>query len=246
MLDDLEASARNRPATSVHAVPLAVIVAGFVVSRMGYYLAGVRFDADPLGRFWQFIDPELLRDRLFESLLYLHAQPPLFNLYLGVVIKLFPEHASVAFAASYLALGVTLAVTLYLLMAWMGVERLLAAALTLLFVVGPATVLYENWLFYTYPVTVLLCGAAVALAACAQDDCKRCQPWNRAYPHGRVPGPSAVTSPSAVLGSVATMAAVTPPATAAPTAVQTHHRLYQGVGSSMSSAHTILLPRGPR
>lgn len=37
---------------------------------------------------WQLIEPDLLRDRLFESILCLHAQPPLLNLWAGLALKL--------------------------------------------------------------------------------------------------------------------------------------------------------------
>lgn len=37
---------------------------------------------------WQFVEPCLLRDRLFETIIHLHAQPPLMNLWAGVALKL--------------------------------------------------------------------------------------------------------------------------------------------------------------
>src|SRR5258707_6743692 len=55
----------------------------FALSRVLYYWAGVRFDARPIDHFFQFLDPELLRYRLLESLLYLHIQPPGLNLAVG-------------------------------------------------------------------------------------------------------------------------------------------------------------------
>jgi hypothetical protein len=58
----------------------SLLSAVFVVSRIAYYLLGVRFDARPILTFFQFIDPELLKHRLLESLYYLHIQPPGFNL----------------------------------------------------------------------------------------------------------------------------------------------------------------------
>ena len=63
----------------------------FVLSRIIYYLLGVRFDARPVLHFWQFMDTELLKRRMLESLYYLHVQPPGFPLYTGIVLKLFPD-----------------------------------------------------------------------------------------------------------------------------------------------------------
>jgi hypothetical protein len=80
-----------------HRAALAVIVAVFVASRIAAYAAGIRFDADPLTWYWQYIDTVLLKERLLESLYYLHSQPPLFNLLLGVTLKAFPtSYATVA------------------------------------------------------------------------------------------------------------------------------------------------------
>lgn len=78
---------------------LLAVIAAFLLSRLGSYLAGVRFDMTPLEEFWQYLDVNLLRSRLLESLWYLHSQPPLYNLYLGLVLKLTPNLAPL-FAAT--------------------------------------------------------------------------------------------------------------------------------------------------
>ena len=70
---------------------LLVVVSVFAVSRLAAWAAGVRFDASILTWYWQFLDVELLRHDLARSLWYLHAQPPLFNLFLGSVLKLAPD-----------------------------------------------------------------------------------------------------------------------------------------------------------
>ncbi len=78
--------------------PLVAVVAVFLLSRVGYYVAGVRFDASSLPWFWQYIDPVLLKTDLGQSLWYLHSQPPAFNLFLGIVLNLFPGSAPLAAA----------------------------------------------------------------------------------------------------------------------------------------------------
>jgi hypothetical protein len=66
----------------------------YALSRYFYYLAGVRFDTTSLVWFWQFLDPELLKCRFLESIFYLHAQPPLFNILLGLVFRAMNRLAS--------------------------------------------------------------------------------------------------------------------------------------------------------
>jgi hypothetical protein len=79
-----------------------LLTAAFVISRIAYYRAGVRFDLSPLFGYWQYVDLDLLRHDLVRSVYYLHSQPPLFNLYLGLVVKVFGGRwARDAFWASY-------------------------------------------------------------------------------------------------------------------------------------------------
>ena len=76
---------------------LWAVVACGILSRLVYRGLGVRFSAAPLDYYIQFLDPELLRHDLLRSLFYMRDQPPGFNGFLGLVLKLFP----VDFAAAY-------------------------------------------------------------------------------------------------------------------------------------------------
>ena len=141
--------------------PLLTVIAAFVLSRIGYYVAGLRFDASSLPWFWQYIDPALLGANLGQSLWYLHSQPPAFNVFLGIIVNLFSGHETAVFAACYLLLGLSFAVAMFLLLKELGMPDAPSAVLTALYVASPTCVLYENWLFYTYPLTVLLLLAAL-------------------------------------------------------------------------------------
>ena len=70
--------------------PAGIVALSFIASRSLYYYLGVRFDATILFYAEQFLDVNLLQARLTESIFYLHCQPPLFNLFLGAVLKVFP------------------------------------------------------------------------------------------------------------------------------------------------------------
>lgn len=143
---------------------LVAVLLAFAVSRAIYAFGfGFRFEDQTLGYYMQYIDPTLLRSRLVESLYYLRDQPPLFNLFLGVVLKAFPAHSQQAFHVVYLGFGLTLVVSLYLLMVRLDVRPALAAAVAVVYAVSPTNVLYEHWLFYTYPITALLALSAVFL-----------------------------------------------------------------------------------
>ncbi len=144
---------------------LKLVVLVYLLSRIAYHLLGVRFDQLPIVYYWQYIDTCLLHDHLLKSLYHLHSQPPLFNLFLGVGLKLIPNYYVFGTVCSivYLILGLVMTIALFCLMTRLGVSGGLSAALVILFVSSPACILYENWLFYTYPVVVALCCCALFL-----------------------------------------------------------------------------------
>jgi hypothetical protein len=142
---------------------LGILLTAFLLSRLVAAAAGLRFDATPLGTYFQFLDPEFLRHDLLRSLYYLHMQPPLFNLALGLGLKAFPESYPLVFQLVYLALGLALNAGLFLLLMRLGISGAVSLALTLLFMCSPASLVYENWLFYSYPLAAWLCLSAFFL-----------------------------------------------------------------------------------
>ena len=139
---------------------LVLIAAVFAASRALYFAAGVRFNDWPLGVYWQYLDPFLLKRKLGESLLHLHGQPPLFNLYLGTALA--TGHERTVFVVTFLLGGLAVYAGSFLVMRRLGVSAPLAFALATWLAVSPAFVAYENWLFYSLPVAALLVLAALA------------------------------------------------------------------------------------
>ncbi len=157
MPDDSQASGRER------AIRLGVVAAVFLITRGVFWALGVRFDAKHLSYFWQFIEPALLRESLLESVFHLHAQPPLFNLFLGIVLKLFPDAYTGAFHVAYMFMGLLMILVLEELMRELGFRRIASRIFLFLFMISPSMILYENWLFYTYPTALLIPAAPLFL-----------------------------------------------------------------------------------
>lgn len=155
-------SPADRP-HALHAIGLGAVVAGFVLSRVYFWWLGVRFATSSLTWYWQVLDPQLLSQRLVESVFFLHAQPPLFNLVLGVGLKLTPEHATLLFHLLFVALGLAMAVVLQVMLTRFGLPPLIAAALVLLYATSPNWLMYESWLFYDFPNAVALVFAGWCL-----------------------------------------------------------------------------------
>jgi hypothetical protein len=135
----------------------------FVAAQITYYASGVRFDETPLTAFWQNLDVELLRSDLARSLLYLHCQPPLWNLGLGLVLKAAPHHHLAVFWAAAVLVGLGVYVGLLVLLRRLGAGLGLSLLLATLFAVSPAFVLQEHSLFYAFPVAALLTVSALCL-----------------------------------------------------------------------------------
>lgn len=149
---------------NTYVVSLLAILAASVSARVFYYTYGqLRFDAETLDSYFQFVDPLLLRTELLETVFHLHSQPPLFNLFLGVVLKAFGESHELAFTVVYLGAGLVLILSMFHLQLRLGVMPLLAAVVTGLFAISPVTMLYENWLYPTYLVAALLTLATLLL-----------------------------------------------------------------------------------
>jgi hypothetical protein len=148
---------------------LALVAAAFVVSRAVVAALGVRFDVSLVPWLWQLLDLELLHHRLAQSLWHLHSQPPMFNLAVGVALKLFPGHLAGAFHALFLLLGLTAALSLELLLERLGFRRGVSVGLAVLISCAPWWLVYENWLYYEYPVMCLLIVAALVLSEFVRD-----------------------------------------------------------------------------
>jgi len=141
----------------------AILAFAFISSRFFYFSLGVRFNAAPLNFYLQYIDPKLLKDAFWQSLFYLKEQPPGYNFYLGAVLHLFPESSTLAFYGVHLAIGFAMGWALFLLLDRVGVNRTVALTIAVVVTVSPVTVLYETWLFYSYPTAALFILAALFL-----------------------------------------------------------------------------------
>lgn len=146
-----------------------LIISIFTLSRLCLYALGMKFDTSTLSWYWQIIDFQLLKNNLFESILYLHSQPPLFNIFLGIIIKIFPNIYILIFHLIFLLIGLSISLLFYIFLRKLLLSPRLSFDLTLIFMLNPATFLIENQLFYDYPVIFFVLLSAVLL----QNMCER-------------------------------------------------------------------------
>lgn len=147
----------------LHRSDLLVITITYLLGTLIYHLLGVRFDASPFPRFMQFIDKDLLTDRLVESIWHYHAFPPLLNVFVGVGEKLFGGKAVVFFSVSFHFAGLLLVLAVGAITARLSGSRAVAVATASVLTLMPSFVLYQNWLMYTFPAAALLGAGTYAL-----------------------------------------------------------------------------------
>lgn len=98
--------------------------------------------------FMQTLPLAALRDDLWQSLWYLHAQPPLLNLVGGLLIQRFYPHHLEALHLFNILLGALISGMFYLLAAHFVTRRWVAVLWALILAFNPALYLYEAYVLY--------------------------------------------------------------------------------------------------
>lgn len=135
-------------------------VRGDLLQRVSDAVAGRAFDVNTVDTGMPILDRELLLHDLGRSLWYLHAQPPLFNLFLAGMLRL-PG----GFARNYQWLNWILGLAFYLLtfglMRRLNVPPWIAAVATIVFMLLPNAMWLENAVYYGLPLALLLLVATL-------------------------------------------------------------------------------------
>ena len=126
-----------------------IVVLAFIVSRLIFMFSGGTFVAEPLAFAMQYLDPLLLKSDLLESLFYLHSQPSMFNLFLGIVLKLSAIPA-LSYELLFSTVGALICLSFYGILMYLGINRLICLFLTIVFMLNPTLILYEHLLYYSY------------------------------------------------------------------------------------------------
>jgi len=135
-------------------VDFSVIIALHTAVRLIVY-SKTSFVWNTINNYMQYLDPVILRHNLLVGLRDLHIQPPLFNAFLGVILKLFPDYPGV-FSAIYFLTGLAISCLSYLICMHLTKRRLVSIAAACIIASFPPLLQADRWLFYVYPITLLL------------------------------------------------------------------------------------------
>jgi len=105
-----------------------------------------------------------LQHHLWESIWFMHAQPPLYNLYGGLMFRFFDSQAYRVMEVIQVALGAAITGMAFILAIDLLKNRRLAFIGTLIFVaLNPSLFVYESFAFYTIYGAFLITGSAFAV-----------------------------------------------------------------------------------
>lgn len=108
----------------------------------------------------QYLDVDILKNNLFESLFYLHCQPPLFNFLIGVTEITFGSYSSLIYLLIFNIIGCLTAILGFKIFELLDVNKKLAVFFIGTYILTPATILYENLFFYTHTIIFFLVFSA--------------------------------------------------------------------------------------
>ncbi len=113
---------------------------------------------------WQTIPTDLLRANLWQSLWHYHAQPPLFNLFGALLLKLFYPHHLEAMHFVYIMLGSLMAGMAYRILWALTNNALLSFVTAVLLALNPTLFLYEAYPLYDLLTAFLIMLSIFCLA----------------------------------------------------------------------------------
>lgn len=135
---------------------ILIIVGVFILSRFFTFLLGMHLNDWALQAYWQYLDLETLRNNLLAGIWYDHAQPPVFNLFLGSVLKLGGNRSTFLFAAILKTISLANALLLYSIVKKLSRLSFLPLVVAIAYLLSPATIVFECELFYTTSISLLL------------------------------------------------------------------------------------------
>jgi hypothetical protein len=134
----------------------AIIVFIFIAGRVLSISFGISFAKDSLLESWAILDPAYLTNNLWRSIYYLHSQPPLFNLIIGLFLQVFGIEFFNPIWVFFGLLGLLGALALCSLIRQMTGWPVVSLVVTCILIISPTMILYEAVLYYEYPVCWIL------------------------------------------------------------------------------------------
>jgi hypothetical protein len=132
---------------------ILIIIIVFIISRILALLLGLHLNEWALLAYWQYLDIDTLQHHLLTGVWYDHAQPPVFNLLLGVVLKIGGKYSMLLFAILLKGISLANSLLLFSILGKLTEVRYIPLITALVYMLSPATLIFECELFYTTTVS---------------------------------------------------------------------------------------------
>lgn len=142
---------------------LRLIFIAFILSRIIISFFSIHLNYQGLLSYWQYLDVYTLQHNLLKGIWYNHAQPPVFNLFLGIVLKIAGSQAQYVFIVLLKLISLANTLLIYSILKQLTRHQYLPLIISLIYLLSPATILFENELFYTSFISIMLLISAFFL-----------------------------------------------------------------------------------
>lgn len=140
-----------------------IIVIVFLVSRIVASCFDLHLNYIAIDRYWQYLNVDTLRHNLLRGVWYDHAQPPVFNLFLGLVLKVTGQAAPIVFSLIFKLITLFNAFLLFNILRRTVTHLSLPLYVSLFYLLSPAALIFENELFYTTFISLFFLVSCYAL-----------------------------------------------------------------------------------
>ena len=136
-----------------------LILIFFFISRTAFFYMGIQPNVQIFKQMWQVMDFRLLENYYFSSLYYLHYQPPVWNLIIGLFIKIFGNsYENISVVIHIFNLLITL-ISIILLLKFcflLSLKKSQIYFISIIYlIISLSYLFYENYLHYTHLTTLL-------------------------------------------------------------------------------------------
>ncbi len=162
---DADAAPGSKTSRRVH---LGIIFGAFAASRVALWIGGVRFEPSFFGGD-QLLDLTVLRADPFQAFTHNHIQPPLWNYFVGAVLRWSPFPDDVSFLSLFVVADLITLVALWWLLEGLGARRWSATVATILVGWSPLMIANEHSLQYETIMTTLIVLACLTFLRYLRD-----------------------------------------------------------------------------
>ena len=142
------------------------IFLGIIISRAFIYqIYGIEPRLDVIVEHWQNVELSALNENMFSSIFNLHAQPPLWNVFLGLGSKACAANVECIARVGhvfYIILTFMTCCFMHIMLRSAIFKNVVSVVLCIIYSILPSVIFYENYVFYPHIIMFLFSALSVS------------------------------------------------------------------------------------